>query len=392
LGICYSNLNELEIANEAYKQAALLAPNQIEPIVNLANNLTNQNRFQEAYTLYKKALLMNPLSALLHYNVGTLLLKSMKPQEAQIWLKQSLDLESGNASAWNSLGVALTETGALEDALHAYNQAIAYDPRLEEPLFNRHAVLLDLGNHQAAIASLEKLCDLNPDNPIYLFFLGMLEEYLDQNNQPSPHLTLLSDNKDVLAELESWEYLKAQQSSALMLGTNTKTIELGLAQAKLDGLVLEFGVYNGKSIRNIASIVKTEVHGFDSFEGIPENWNDEPTGSYSANGELPIVADNVTLHQGWFEDTIPNFKIEHTGPIRFMNIDCDLYSSTKTIFDLLGSQIVSGTVIVFDEYIGYKSWKDDEFKAFQEAVNQYQWQYEIMSFSFATKQVALKIL
>ena len=392
LGICYSNLNEFEIANEAYKQAALLAPNQIEPIVNLANNLTKQNRFQQAYALYKKALLINPLSALVHYNVGSLLLKSMKPLEAQSWLKQSLDLEGSNASAWNSLGVALTETGALEDALHAYNQAIACDPSFEEPLFNSHTVLLDLGNHQGAIASLEKLCDLNSANPIYPFFLGMLQEYLDGNNQSSPRLTTLHSNNEVQAELESWEYLKEQQSSALLLGTNTKTIELALANAQLEGLVLEFGVYNGKSIRNIASIIKTEVHGFDSFEGIPENWNDEPTGSYSANGELPIVPDNVTLHQGWFEDTIPKFKKAHDGPIRFMNIDCDLYSSTKTIFDLLGSQIVSGTVIVFDEYIGYKSWKDDEFKAFQEAVAQYQWRYEILSFSFATKQVAVKII
>ena len=49
-------------------------------------------------------------------------------------------------------------------------------------------------------------------------------------------------------------------------------------------------------------------------------------------------------------------------------------------------------MIVFDEYIGYKSWKEDEFKAFQEAVIQYQWQYEILTFSFATKQVAVKII
>ena len=392
LGICYSNLGELEIANKLYAQASAIDPNQIEPIVNLANNLIKQNQFQKAYDLYQKALQLNPLSALVHYNIGSLFLKSMKPQDAQSWLRQSLALEENNASAWNSLGVALTETGALEEALNAYNRAIACDPKLEEPLFNSHTVLLDLGNINGAIAALEKLCVLNPVSPVYPFFLGMLQEYLDKNHQSSPYLKSLANNKQVQAELESWEYLKSQHPSALLLGSNTKTIELALANAKLDGLVLEFGVYNGKSIRNIASIVKTEVHGFDSFEGIPENWNDEPSGSYSAQGELPSVPSNVRLHQGWFEDTIPLFKKEYPGPIRFMNIDCDLYSSTKTIFDLLGPQITSGTVIVFDEFIGYKSWKDDEFKAFQEAVTQYQWRYELLSFSFATKQVALKIL
>ena len=392
LGICYSNLGELEIANKLYKQASSIDPGQIEPIVNLANNLTKQNQFQEAYALYKKALLLNPLSALVHYNIGSLFLKSMKPQEALSWFWQSLELEENNASAWNSLGVALTDTGAIEEALHAYQRAIACDPAFEEPLFNVHTVLLDLGKNEAAIEALKKVCDLDPENPAYSFFLGMLEEYLDKDSKQSPRLSALSNNQQIQAELESWAYVKTLHRSALLLGTNTKTIELALAQAKLEGLVLEFGVYNGKSIRNIASIVNTEVHGFDSFEGIPENWNDEPSGSYSANGELPVVPSNVTLHQGWFEDTLPKFIKENSSPIRFMNIDCDLYSSTKTIFDLLGLQVVPGTVIVFDEFIGYKSWKDDEFKAFQEAVDQYQWRYEILSFSFATKQVALKIL
>ncbi len=392
LGICYSNLGELEIANKLYKQASSIDPGQIEPIVNLANNLTKQNQFQEAYALYKKALLLNPLSALVHYNIGSLFLKSMKPQEALSWFWQSLELEENNASAWNSLGVALTDTGAIEEALHAYQRAIACDPAFEEPLFNVHTVLLDLGKNEAAIEALKKVCDLDPENPAYSFFLGMLEEYLDKDSKQSPRLSALSNNQQIQAELESWAYVKTLHRSALLLGTNTKTIELALAQAKLEGLVLEFGVYNGKSIRNIASIVNTEVHGFDSFEGIPENWNDEPSGSYSANGELPVVPSNVTLHQGWFEDTLPKFIKENSSPIRFMNIDCDLYSSTKTIFDLLGLQVVPGTVIVFDEFIGYKSWKDDEFKAFQEAVDQYQWRYEILSFSFATKQVAFKIL
>ena len=392
LGICYSNLNEFEIANQLYRQASLLNPNQIEPVVNLANNLTKQNQFQEAYSLYKKALLIDPQSSVTHYNIGSMFLKSMKPHEAKEWLKKSLDLQARNASAWNSLGVALTDVGELDEALKAYKRAIECEPSFEEPLFNSHTVLIDLGDHQAAIAALENVSALNPANPSYAFFLGMLQEHFGNHEAGSKILQSLGSNVEVKAELESWEYLNSQAQTGKLIGSNTKTIELALAQAKLEGLVLEFGVYNGKSIRNIAGLVKGEVHGFDSFEGIPENWNDEPSGSYSANGELPEVPNNVILHQGWFEDTLPEFLKANSGPIRFMNIDCDLYSSTKTIFGLLGPQIVSGTVIVFDEFIGYKSWRQDEFKAFQEAVHQYQWRYEILSFSFATKQVAVKIL
>jgi hypothetical protein len=133
------------------------------------------------------------------------------------------------------------------------------------------------------------------------------------------------------------------------------------------------------------------VHGFDSFEGIPEAWNDEPRGSYSAEGMLPEVPSNVVLHKGWFDDVLPPFVSKHTEPVKLLHIDCDLYSSTKTIFSHLHKQIVPGTVIVFDEFIGYKSWQQDEFKAFTEASSAYSWEYELLAFSFVTKQVALII-
>jgi hypothetical protein len=51
-------------------------------------------------------------------------------------------------------------------------------------------------------------------------------------------------------------------------------------------------------------------------------------------------------------------------------VDCDLYSSTKTIFDLLGHLIYSGTIIIFDELIGYRFWRRHEYKAWMEFVKQ----------------------
>jgi len=37
------------------------------------------------------------------------------------------------------------------------------------------------------------------------------------------------------------------------------------------------------------------------------------------------------------------------------------------------------------------SWREDEFKAFNEAVEKHHWQYDVICFSFVTKQVAIKI-
>jgi hypothetical protein len=107
---------------------------------------------------------------------------------------------------------------------------------------------------------------------------------------------------------------------------------------------------------------------------------------------MPEVPDNVTLHQGWFDQTLPAFLKQHQEPVRLVNIDCDIYSSTKTVLDLLAAQIVNGTVIVFDEYIGNAHWREDEYKAFQEAAAKYGWHYEYLCFSIFTKQTVVRIL
>ena len=58
--------------------------------------------------------------------------------------------------------------------------------------------------------------------------------------------------------------------------------------------------------------------------------------------------------------------------IRLINIDCDLYSSTNTVLNLLAKKIVPGSIIIFDEYLVNENWREDEFKSFQKAVKKYE--------------------
>lgn len=137
-----------------------------------------------------------------------------------------------------------------------------------------------------------------------------------------------------------------------------------------DGAFAEFGVYKGETLTFIADRVDSVVYGFDSFRGLPQDWFiNVNKGHFDLGGINPNIATqqgNFRLVNGSFADTIPEFKNVVKAPFAFMNIDCDLYSSTKAIFDGLGDRIVSGTVIVFDEYFNYPGWQNHEFKAFQE--------------------------
>jgi hypothetical protein len=175
--------------------------------------------------------------------------------------------------------------------------------------------------------------------------------------------------------------------------------EHAIANAGGSGLFLEFGVYHGASINIIAQLTAETVHGFDTFQGLPGDWivnhaerrDVEPAGSYSTHGELPEAPENVRYHVGTFEETLPVFCASNSEPVCFMNIDCDLYESTRTIFQFLDRQIRPGTVIVFDEYFCLPGWRDYEYKAFHEFLRDSRLGYEYLAFNFFTGQVTVRI-
>jgi hypothetical protein len=157
----------------------------------------------------------------------------------------------------------------------------------------------------------------------------------------------------------------------------------------LKGLYCEFGVYKGETINFIASLVSGEVHGFDSFKGLPENWwGMFEKGMFSMPG-LPPVRPNVRLHKGWFKDSLPRFRAQHPEVLAFAHLDADLYTSTKDVLELLGDRIVPGTVLQFDEYMNYPGWQGGEYKAFQDFVSARKVEFDYIGLS--NEQVAVRI-
>jgi hypothetical protein len=195
------------------------------------------------------------------------------------------------------------------------------------------------------------------------------------------------------AAAEAADYMVAHLMRATNLVGRAELIAFALDACRVDGLVLEFGVYRGESLRFIAKRVAQEVHGFDSFEGLPEDWTYfQKQGRFSLDGNVPVLPEsNVRLYKGWFDHTLPAFLSEHAGPARFIHIDCDIYASTRTVFELLGPRIAHGTVIVFDEYLNYPSWREHEFKAFQEYVAARQLNYRYIGFASSHTSVAVII-
>ena len=324
--------------------------------------------------------------------LGIIKLRESDLEPAIDALKKAVHLNI-NPELLSNLALAYQESGVIEKAMNLYDQALKIEPSYINALFNQHAIWLDRGNIEDAIHNLQKILTLNPsDDEVMYMLLNIHKAYQDVSL--SQYENSLSQADDLSqSRLRGFQYLTQIKPMPQLLGSGHTVLKKAYEAISLqDGLILEFGVRHGTSIRQLALFTSNLIYGFDSFEGLPEDWHQESKEVYSTKGKIPKVPPHVTLIQGWFEETLPLFLEKREEDIAIINIDCDIYSSTKTVLDLLSPRIKKGTIIIFDEYIGNLHWEEDEHKAFMESVSKYQWKYEYLFYSAYTKQVVVKII
>ncbi len=219
-------------------------------------------------------------------------------------------------------------------------------------------------------------------------------------------------HEELLAALRAWERrqrrdvftaldLEAARSSAELLRREVdakhrffhphETLRHALRQAPAEGLTLEFGVASGATLQ----VIREErpagaVYGFDSFEGLPEDWRFGFDAGEFATPTRPQVP-GAELVVGLFADTLPGFLADHPGPVAFVHVDCDLYSSTRTVLDAVGPRFVDGTVLVFDEYYNHPGWQDFEYRAWQEYVAATGVTFDYLGVTMDDEQVSVRI-
>lgn len=151
-----------------------------------------------------------------------------------------------------------------------------------------------------------------------------------------------------------------------------KLYELGetLAQGEIGGAVVECGVWNGGSSAMIAAGLHAHQETrtfwlFDSFEGLPEPTEKDGkavqtryfpgwcTGAVTRVEEAHNLAGtpptSLQIVPGWFDETLSH-QVEAIGPIALLHVDADWYDSVYTVFETMYSHVVTGGVIVIDDY------------------------------------------
>ncbi|MCH2165663.1 MAG: TylF/MycF family methyltransferase [Marinovum sp.] len=217
--------------------------------------------------------------------------------------------------------------------------------------------------------------------------------------QETPHdtpLTLLRDH----AVRDSFEAFKDEMAASMLFPQKPSLRKWAFARALdrfgSDGLYAEFGVWRGHGVNLFAKMSgghDITIWGFDSFEGLEEDWIGQARGAqkgrYNLDGVLPEVRDGIKLVKGWVQDTVPGWLEQHVDQeVSFVHLDLDTYTPTKFCLEMLEPRLRSGSVILFDELYGYPGWRHHEYKALQEVMDAER--YRLIGFS--EQSVALEMV
>lgn len=158
----------------------------------------------------------------------------------------------------------------------------------------------------------------------------------------------------------------------------------------LQGDIVECGVWKGGMICGankfgLSHNIHRTYYAFDSYEGFPEptdkdivaftnekalvleNWgmkkckpkHESLNDMYSCINMLNIPNNTVIPVKGWFNETTKLFN----NKIVILRLDADWYESTKDCLENLYPKVVSGGIVIIDDYGYWKGCKDaiDEY-------------------------------
>lgn len=162
------------------------------------------------------------------------------------------------------------------------------------------------------------------------------------------------------------------------------------------GLLLEFGVYNGRSINYFSKQLdkkndKRNIYGFDSFQGLDEDWygvKERKHKSWSMFGQTPSnLHSRARLSVGLIQVTLKPFLENQNSKIAFIHIDTDTYTPAKIVLEECKDYMPNGCVVLFDELIGYPNWENHEYKALKEVLKDEEYSFK----AFADNQAIIEI-
>ena len=278
---CYQSGN----LNEAIKLALSLTknfPNHSFAWKALAFSYEKTGKILKSLAANQKAKEINPQDADIHNNLGNVLKKLKKFDEAQNCYKQAILLKQNYAEAYYNLGNLLKELGKFDEAEKNYNQAIKHRPNFVQAFINLANLLKELHRFDEAEKNYNRAIKLGPNfaqtfNNLanLLKELGRFDEAEKNYNQAIKLRPNFAEAFNNLANL-----LRAQSKfdESLIKFKEALKINPELATAEAEIFFLEASIgdhSNFKDLHKESSRLGISTKSIEPFPGL--SWVDNPS-------------------------------------------------------------------------------------------------------------------
>ncbi len=397
-----------------------------------------EGQHRQAVPLYEQHLSQHADSLDGWLNLGSALARLGNAPESIEAFARAGQLAADSGRAWRDIGLGLLTVGQLSEARQALKRSVGAEPTLVGAWLHLARVSLETDVRSRALEVAWQATRLAPDDSsAHLLLARCLFEHdhyapaldaLTRAQQCQPRVAEAALLADALSKLalespapeagatgspppsatdlspieayaDALDYWVGQMGAARQFSAARDTLNFAASCAP-PGQVVELGVRHGVSLRWLASARSEVVHGFDSFAGLPEAWLSAPAGTFSTDhltpDALPLPdADfrgRTQIWVGTFEQRLPEYVRQHPETVALLHVDSDLYSSAKTGLQTLGPLLRPGSVIAFDEYFGHKTWRQDEYRAFDEACAEFGWRYRYIAANPFTGQAVVQLV
>ena len=416
-GTIYKELQQFDAAIEAYTQALLIKSDFADAHYNMGTAFHKKGKLHEAIKAYEATHSINSQHFKSFNNIGVALHELGDFERAIKAYQRAISIKPDYADAYNNLSVTLQGRGSLKGAIAALEKAISIKPNNIEALNNMGNVYKEQGDIGMAIEAYEKALIIEPKfAETFWNLLGTAKTLKDGQhwlqkclNANPTHLkakltmsalNFYEGNKDEFFNLMQSPYKEHPYVRSFSWAFNLPKLpplyfhrwalfDAMIEHSKKDRPFYEFGVWRGEAFKYLIKTFK-KGYGFDTFQGLPEDWHDEKAGTYTSDGNIPKVSGGEFI-VGKFEDTLPEFFQEKRPKASIINFDADLYSSTICALNYSKPVIDQHTILIFDEFIINDKWEEDEYRALEEFCAKNHYTYEVLAISFVTKQVAVRI-
>ncbi len=319
-----------------------------------------------------------------HNNIGIALKSIGFLEESEKHLIKAIELDPKLASAYNNYGNLLNEKADLSGAQEKFLKAIDLEPSSYAAYWNLHSTV---NEEETAKAIIEQCLLQSPTFKDAVFTLAGMRAF---GGNDIHFKELLSSGFVDEPIIRSINWVLSLPKLPEIHFNRWSMFDRAIELSDTSRPFYEYGVWMGDSFRYLMKHFE-KGYGFDTFEGLPEDWGPVPKGTYSSFGKVPSIK-GAEFIVGEFEHSLPKFFATPRPLASLINFDADLYASTLCALVNSKAVIDEKTILIFDEFIINSDWENDEFRALEEFCKANGLDYEVIAVSLYTKQVVLRLV